>query len=215
MQRSAFVLGVALMLLVALSAVILYAAWREDRRGIMTVSFLNIGQGDAIFIDAPSGRQALIDGGPDTSVLRKLPDVMPWYDRSIDVVIPTHPDADHIAGLVDVLSRYDVPYILQSSVKGNTAVWNALEKEIDDDRAKGSAILQADRGQIINLGKGAYLEVLSPDRSVPNVETNTGCVVTRLIYGATSFMLTCDAPKEIEKYLVELDGKNLKSDVLK
>src|SRR3954470_6966475 len=108
MQKSSAVLGVAIALLTCLSLCIWYAAVREDRRGILTVYFLDIGQGDSIFIDAPSGRQVLIDGGPNSVVLRRLSEVMPWWDRSIDVVIPTHPDADHISGLIDVLSRYEV-----------------------------------------------------------------------------------------------------------
>src|ERR1700690_1208445 len=116
MRRSARIVGVAIVALFILSSCIWYAALREDRRGLLTVSFLDIGQGDSIFIDAPSGRQVLIDGGPDGTVLRRLGQVMPFYDHSIDVVIGTHPDADHIAGLIDVLQRYDVSYIVQSSV---------------------------------------------------------------------------------------------------
>jgi competence protein ComEC len=184
---------------------------------------LNIGQGDAIFIQAPSGRQVLIDGGPDRSVLRELSQVMPWYDRSIDLVIGTHPDKDHIGGLVDVLERYKVAMIMQSSVLGTTPIWNTLERDIAKAKSGGAIVVTADRGQVIDLGPSTrsgqgdhvYLEVLSPDRSVPSVETNTGCVVTHLIYGKTSFMLSCDAPQNIEKYLVYMDGASLHSDVLK
>ena len=211
-MRSTKVLGTAILALLFLASLIWYAALREERQGLLTVSFLDIGQGDSIYIEAPLGRQVLIDDGPDSQVLRRLSEVMPWYDRSIDLVIPTHPDADHASGLIDVLSRYSVAYVLQSSVLGDTAVWHTLEKAVEKE---GSTNLIATRGQIVDLGGGAYLEVLSPDRSVPNLETNTGCVVTRLVYGATSFMLTCDAPQSIEKYLVELDGTSLKSDVFK
>lgn len=212
MRRSSKWMGLILLAALFIVGIIAYAAMREDRHGLLTVTFLNIGQGDSIFIDAPSGAQAIIDGGPDTSVLRELSRVMPWYDRSIDVMIPTHPDADHISGLIDVLARYKVGLILQSSVQGDTATWNTLEKSISTE---GAHVLTATRGQIIDLGKGAYIEVLSPDRMLPNAETNTACVVTRLVYGATSFMLPCDAPQAIENYLVSLDGTALKSDVLK
>jgi len=215
MRRSAVILGVAILLLALLAAVIWYAAWREDRQGLLTVSFLDIGQGDSIFIDSPSGGQVLIDGGPNGTVLRRLSDAMPWYDHSIDVVIPTHPDSDHISGLIDVLKRYDVSYVIQSSVKGNTGTWASLEQSIADAKKKGTKVLTAQRGQVIDLSKGAYIEILAPDRSLPNTDTNTACVVAHLIYGKTSFMLTCDAPQEIEKYLVSLDGASLKSDVLK
>jgi competence protein ComEC len=205
-------MGIVLVVMAAIVIIMWYAAIKEDRHGLLKLTFLNIGQGDAIFIDAPSGRQAIIDGGPDSSVLRELSKVMPWYDRSIDVLVASHPDTDHISGLIDVLARYKVDLIIQSSVLGNTATWNTLEKDISHE---GAAVLTAQRGQIIQLGDGAYLEVLSPDRSLPNAETNTACVVTRLVYGKTSFMLPCDAPKGIENYLVLLDGKALKSSVLK
>lgn len=212
---SARIVGVAIVVLALIAGVIWSAALAADRHGILTVSFLNIGQGDAILIEAPSGRTVLIDGGPDTSVLRELGAALPWYERSIDVVIATHPDADHITGLVDVLLRYRVPYIIQSSVRGDTPIWNTLESTIASDKKQGTTVITAMRGQVIDLGDGVYLQVLSPDRSVPDVDTNDGCVVTRLVYGATSFMLPCDAPSDIEDYLVYLDGKNLHSTVLK
>ena len=212
MRRSVQIKGCAILLLLAITACVWYAALREDRRGLLTVSFLNIGQGDAIFIDAPSGRQVLIDGGPDSSVLRRLSEVMPWYDHSIDVVIPTHPDADHISGLIDVFARYDVATVVHSSVEGDTKTFAAFNRAMADEHAQE---ITAMRGQVINLGEGAYLEVLSPDRLVPHVDTNDGCVVTHLVYGKTSFMLGCDAPQAIENYLVALGTSTLKSDVLK
>lgn len=212
-MHSSRILGAAILILATLCATVWYAAFFEDRAGRLTVSFLAIGQGDAIFIDAPSGRQVLIDGGPaDGGILRELSRVMPFYDRTIDVVIPTHPDADHIAGLVPVLSRYDVAYILHSDVAGDTQTARELVAAM---HREGAQDVIAMRGQIIDLGGGAYLEVLSPDRSVAGLNTNDGCVVTRLVYGATSFMLPCDAPQTIEKYLVSLDGAALKADVLK
>jgi len=215
MRRSNAVLGFAILLLSASAIVIWTAVAAEGRAGKLTVSFLDIGQGDAIFIDAPSGRQVLIDGGSGRSVLRQLGKTMPWYDRSIDVIVGTHPDADHIGGLIDVMERYEIGTIVESSVQGETPLWNSFEKTVEEEEKDGAKAITAQRGQIIDLGKGAYLEVLSPDRAVPGVETNVGCVVTKLIYGDTSFMLSCDAPAAIEKYLVALDGKLLHANVLK
>ena len=212
MRRSVKITVYAILALLLLSSCIWYAVIQESRNGLLTVSFLNIGQGDSIFIEAPSGRQALIDGGPSGVVLRELSKFIPWYDRTIDVVIPTHPDADHIGGLVDVLPRYKIGTIVHSDMEGDTATAKALAEGI---AREGARQVIARRGQLIDLGGGAYLEILFPDRSVKNVETNTGCVVTRLVYGKTSFMLSCDAPKEIENYLVRLDGADLRSDVLK
>jgi competence protein ComEC len=213
MRRSSFVLGLAILVLCVVALGIWYAAMREDRRGLLTVSFLNIGQGDAIFIDAPSGRQVLIDGGKGSTVVRELGQVMPWYDRSLDVVVGTHPDADHIGGLPDVLARYDISTIIRSSVEDSGADQTAFLRAISSEK-KAKALIAA-RGQIVDLGKGAYLEILFPDRPVSSIETNTGSIVARLVYGDTSFMLTGDSPQTIEEYLVSLDGSSLKSDVLK
>jgi competence protein ComEC len=215
MHLSARIAGVAIVVLAVVAGCIWSAVFSVDHSGILTVSFLNVGQGDAIYIESPSGRSVLIDGGPDAAVLREIGSIKPWFDRSIDVVIPTHPDADHITGLIDVLDRYRVSYVLQSSVLGHTPVWNTLEQTITAHSVYGLRTITALRGEVINLGSGAYLEILSPDREVPNVDTNDGCVVTRLVYGSTSFMFPCDAPQSIERYLVYLDGSNLHSNVLK
>ena len=212
MRRSVKITGYAILTILFICLCIWYAVIQESRNGLLTVSFLDIGQGDSIYIESPSGRQVLIDGGPSGGVLRELSKFISWYDRTIDVVIPTHPDADHIGGLADGLPRYKIGMIVHSDVEGDTATAKAL---VAGMAREGAQQVIARRGQIIDLGGGAYLEILFPDRSVKNVETNTGCVVTRLVYGKTSFMLSCDAPKEIENYLVRLDGADLHSDVLK
>ena len=222
MRKSVRVKGIAILVLLMLTFCIWYAAIREDARGLLTVSFLDVGQGDSIFIQAPSGRQVLIDGGANTGVLREVAGVMPWYDRSIDVVIPTHPDADHIGGLIDVLARYRIETIIHSSVEGDTKTFAAFNRAMAEQvhpvrgpASNGAREIVAMRGQIVDLGGGAYLQILSPDRLVPDVDTNDGCVVARLVYGATAFMLPCDAPQSVENYLVALGTSSLKANVLK
>lgn len=212
MRRSTRILGAVLILSALLTGLVWYAALREDRRGLLTVSFLDVGQGDAIFIEAPSGRQVLIDGGPGTVVLRRLSKNMPWWDRSIDVVVATHPDADHVGGLVDVLERYRIGAVIRSSVEGDTGISDALTAAVEEEAAEE---ITAARGQVVDLGGGAYLQILFPDRPVPGIDTNMGSVVARLVYGDTSFMLTGDAPVAIEEYLVALSTSSLKSTVLK
>jgi competence protein ComEC len=215
-MRSTKILGIAILAAMFLCGLIWYATLRENRHAVLRVSFLDIGQGDSIYIESPTGTQVLIDGGPDSTVIRRLSEMMPWYDRSIDLVIGTHPDADHIGGLIDVFSRYKVAVVMQSSVLGSTQIWKVFEK---DAAGETPNFITAKRGQVVDIGGGAYIQVLFPDREVPNLETNTGCVVTRLVYGETSFMLPCDAPQAIEKYLVALDGDppagGLRSTVLK
>ncbi|MBL4644520.1 MAG: MBL fold metallo-hydrolase [Candidatus Pacebacteria bacterium] len=92
----------------------------------LTVTFLDVGQGDAIFIETPSGRQILIDGGRDNSVLRELGKVMSFLDRSIDIVVATHPDADHITGLIEVFKRYEISTFLRPGVKHDTPATQSL-----------------------------------------------------------------------------------------
>jgi competence protein ComEC len=213
MQRSSAILLITISVLLVVVLVVGSALLREMRAPMMRVSFLDVGQGDAVFIEAPNGRQMLIDGGKSRAVIRQLSHVMPWYDRTIDVVLATHPDADHIGGLPDVFKRYRVGLILESSVRDEDGVdAEAFEKAAADE---GAERLVAERGQVIDLGGGARLEILFPDRGVPGIETNTGSVIVRLVYGEISFMLTGDSPKAIEEYLVRLDGKSLESEVLK
>ncbi|MBL8158194.1 MBL fold metallo-hydrolase [bacterium] len=213
MQRSSAILFITISVLLVVAFIVGHSLVRGMRTPELRVSFLDVGQGDAIFIEAPGGRQMLIDGGKNRSVIRQLATVMPWYDRTIDVVLATHPDADHIGGLPDVFKRYRVGLVIESSVRDEEgADAQAFEKAA---AAEGAERLVAERGQVIDVGEGARLEILFPDRSVPGIETNTGSIVARLVYGETAFMLTGDSPKEIEDYLVRLDGKILESSVLK
>ncbi len=213
MQRSAITTIFAIGILAVITCIIWIVVLHEERSGRLTVSFLNVGQGDAVFVESPTGRQVLIDGGPGSAVLRQLSTVMPWYDRSIDLIVGTHADMDHIGGLIEVLPRYRVAQALVPSTKGQSDAWRTYLTKLRDE--PDARVLEARRGERIDLGGGAELVVLFPDRSLPDIETNTGCVVMQLAYGNTSFLLPCDAPDEIEQYLVLLDGNNLKADVLK
>ena len=202
----------ALVFLALCSAFVWYVVIEESRGLELTVAFLDIGQGDAIFIESPTGRQVLIDGGPDKKVLRELSKVMPFYDRSIDVVMSTHPDKDHIAGLPEVLNRYAVDYVFEPGIKSHNGVYDAFERASKLEKADK---IFARRGEKIDLGGGALLSILSPDRDMEGTETNYASIVAKLSYGKTSFLFTGDAPKPIEEYLAYLDGEALDVDVLK
>ncbi|CAN5763488.1 hypothetical protein BH11PAT2_BH11PAT2_03160 [soil metagenome] len=182
----------------------------------LRVSVLNIGQGDAILIQGPTGIDMLVDGGPDHSVLRQLPKELGLFDRSIDMVVETHPDKDHIAGLADVFSRYRVANFMSPGIPNNTGPTLALEHAVATEPGVHAFI--ARRGMRIHLGGSAYADVLFPDRDESAQKaTNDGSVVMHVVYGATSFMLTGDLPSTLEDYLVTLDtgDGNLHSDVLK
>ena len=194
------------------TATVWYFVLANEREQVLTVAFLDVGQGDAIFIEAPNGNQILIDGGKNRSVLRALSHVMPFYDRSIDVVIATHPDEDHIGGLPDVLKRFKVDLYLDPGVTHDT---NAYKETLRLVQTRNIEYVLARRGMKIDLGGGVSLEILFPDRDVSGLESNAASVITRLVYGETEFLFTGDSPKAIEKYLTSIDGKKLQSDVLK
>lgn len=193
-------------------AVVLIVAINTLKENVLKVVFFDVGQGDAIFIEAPNGNQMLIDGGRDAQILRRLGTVMPFYDRFIDVVLATHPDADHIGGLALVLSRYNVGLYLEPGSKADTASYLELKKLISEKEIK---TILARRGMKVNFGDGAVFDILFPDRDVTFLETNTSSIVGRLSYGTIDFMLTGDSPKSIENYLVSIDGGRLESEVLK
>jgi len=187
-----------------------YAVFRESRSGL-EVDFLDVGQGDAIFIQAPNGNQVLLDSGPNKKVLAELSKVMPFYDRSIDLAIESHPDNDHIAGFIDTLKRYDVGAVMESGVVVDTPVYEELEDTIKD---KNIPKILAKRGMRINLGDDIYLDVLLPVINNPDFSPHDGMVVLKLNYGKNSFLLTGDMEEKMEKYLISVD-KNLTSNVLK
>jgi competence protein ComEC len=173
---------------------------------------VDVGQGDAIFIETPDGVQVLIDGGPDGSVLRSLPAVMALSDRTIDLVINTHLDKDHVAGLVDVLSRYEVAHVMRTENVTDTPASVAFESALV---AEGSAVTYARAGQVWQLGASTTLTILSPASNPRDWESNASSIVALLRYGETKFLLTGDIGEGTESYLVERFGDELQSEVLK
>ncbi|MCA9366038.1 MBL fold metallo-hydrolase [Candidatus Kaiserbacteria bacterium] len=178
----------------------------------LCVAFLDVGQGDSIFIQSPAGGQMLIDSGRDSQVLRELSAVMDRKDRALDYALLTHPDADHVGGFPEVFKQYDVSAVIRTENESDTPVWQTVSEAI---AAEGSKVTYARRGQVIDLGGGASVEILFPDRDMSEAESNTASIVAQLTYGETSFLLTGDSPKSIEEYLVLTEGEHLKSDVLK
>lgn len=178
----------------------------------LTVTFLDIGQGDATLIETPDGVQLLIDGGPDGTVLRRLATELPWFDKSLDFVLGTHPDKDHIGGLVDVLKRFSVGEIITTENTGETMVASAYQKGL---LSEGVPVVMARAGQVYQLGASTTLTIFAPASNPAMLESNTASIVAQLSYGDIDFMLTGDAPISIEEYLVKTYGSQLQSEVLK
>ena len=179
----------------------------------LTVNFLDVGQGDAILIETPSGRHMLIDGGVDATILRELGSVLSFFDRTIDIVVATHPDADHVGGLRSVLERYDVAVLMRPGALYEDDSAFASVLAIATQQNVNEVI--ARRGQVIDFGDGTRLEILFPDRDVSGVASNDASIVARVVFGEHEFLLTGDSPQKIEEYLVTLGPDALASDVLK
>jgi len=181
----------------------------------LKVAFLDIGQGDSIYIETPDGHQMLIDGGPDARVISKLSEVMPYGDRSLDVVLATHPDSDHIGGLPEVLNTYTVSNFVDNGMASDTKIYKSLQDKISANKINK---IIAVRGKSIMLDKekNIHFDILFPDRDISNLDTNDGSIVGRLVYGNESFMLTGDAPIHTENIIEFNETKEtLHSQILK
>ncbi len=213
-KARAHIRQIALALLAATVAVIWYAVFHFESRQNLVVTFFDIGQGDAILIEAPNGNQILIDGGPGDRILAKLGGTLPFWDRSLDLVILTHPHADHVTGLVDVLERYDVGMVLETGVNHSIpeyAEWRELLKE------KDVKVITAKSGQRVQFSESARLDILTPfenfaGASRPNV--HDAMLVSRLAHGSTTVLLMGDAEKSLE-YRLLYSGDDLDADILK
>jgi len=182
----------------------------------LEVDFLAVGQGDSIFVEMPKGQQVLIDGGPDASILKKLAKEIPFYDRTIDLVILTHPEKDHLFGLLEVLKKYEVKNILWTGVVRDTAEWKEWMRLI---KKEGVEIKIAQAGQKIILQENplAYIDILFPFESQDGKElkdSNDTSIVARLVFGNDSFLFMGDATIKTENNLIT-ENVFLDSDILK
>lgn len=207
--------GIAAMLLLAGATVAVWSAVLSRPQDVVTFAVLDVGQGDSLYIESPTGVQVLIDGGPDNSLLAELPKVMPAFDRSIDAVLLTHPDADHSAGLLDLLTRYEVGAFVEPGIFKYDQTWSNIHRIL---RTQMIPRYVARRGMVINLGGGSELHILYPDWNPAHTSpkaTNNGGIVARLVYGNTSVLLMADVDAGVEEHLLALDGGALESSVLK
>ncbi len=179
----------------------------------LSVSFLDVGQGDAILIQTPHGSKVLIDAGANAQVLRSLQKELNFFDRSIDVVIATHPDKDHIGGMPSVFERYEVRAFIENGMKHDTNQTAALRAAVSYENLTP---IIAKRGMEIFLDEGVILSVLYPyQESLDSIETNDASIVLKLTHGENTFLFTGDLTSVYEAQLVALDGEKLDSDVLK
>ena len=190
-----------------------FLAWLAifSSSSFLEVVFFDVGQGDAIFIETPQDHQVLIDGGPDTSVLEKLGKEMPFWDKNIDLLILTHPDHDHLAGLIEVLQRYKVDNVLWTGVVKDTAEYAKWLELLEEQQ-----VIIAQAGQRIILSD-VIIDVLFPFNNLEGEspkDINNTSIVLRLSFKESSFLFTGDLHKSLEEDLVEKQVF-LASDILK
>ncbi len=185
----------------------------------LKVYFLDIGQGDAALVRTPQRQNILIDGGPDNSVIYKLGKYLPFWERKIDLVILTHPHADHLIGLVEVLKRYRVEKIVFTGVSYYSDFYKELKKLREE---KNIPFVLAFAGRELNFGE-IKIEILSPEKNLWNKifrgdeedggGLNDTSVVAQLSFGKNSFLFMGDAGAEVEKALLsKFEIRNPKSE---
>jgi len=180
--------------------------------GQLKVVFFDIGQGDSIFIESPQKHQILIDGGPSNKVIEKLGFEMPFWDKKIDLIILTHPDYDHLRGLLDVLDNYTVENIMWTGELSEGKTFESWQEKINKE---GANIVLTKAGDKITAGD-VKINILHPfalpkEDSKNNNETS---IVGRLVFGNTNFLFTGDASKKNEQEII-LTNQNIESNVLK
>jgi competence protein ComEC len=179
------------------------------------IVFFDIGQGDSIYIELKGNYQVLIDGGPTSAVLEKLGNEMPFYDREVEIIVLTHPDKDHLFGLLEVLKRYEVKNVVWTGVVKNSSEYREWLDLLEKENAR---VIVVSGGEKIILQKDplVFLEIIYPIESFEGREikdVNDTSIVAKLVSKEKEILLTGDISKKVEKELVE--KYNLKSDILK
>ncbi len=182
----------------------------QNRR--LKIVFLNIGQGDGILIEQGSN-QILIDGGPSSQKeLEELGKFIPFWDRKIEIIIATHPDQDHITGLIGVMKHYKVGEAIDNSARSSSYVYQKYLKTIQEKHIQR---LRGRRGMNIKMAD-ANLKILYPGNILENNprDTNADSLVAKLIYKQDSFLFTGDFPTEEDTKIFQ-SGVNLMARILK
>ncbi len=181
--------------------------------GKLHVAFLDVGQGDAILVTTPRGRQMLIDGGPSPAQLgQQLGREMPFWDHSIDIIVNTHPDADHLTGLVDVLTRYRVDTVLVNGVPGASGLYREWARRLETTPAE---VISARQGMVLQLDDGVRAKILNPGPASAGLEEiNDQSVTLRLSLGQVSFLFSGDLEAAGEAALLA-SGQNVRATVFK
>lgn len=178
----------------------------------LRVHFLDVGQGDAILIQCSPGGTALIDGGPRGAGPAVTAYLRAQGVEKIDLLIATHPHADHIGGLIDVLGAFSVARVIDAGVPHTSDTFASFLGAVEAQVLRGGCVYETPERQAVNLASNVTVTVLGPDGAMNSI--NNSSVVCRLDFGSTSFLFPGDAEEPAERALVSA-GKPLDADVLK
>lgn len=187
--------------------------WRQIPDQRFHVYFLDVGQGDGILIKTPENHQILVDGGPENFILGELIEVMPFFDKSMDLVILTHPHADHISGLIEVLKRYHVENVLITGVDYKSPEYTEFLNEIS---AQNVRVFWAEEDTDFKFGE-VLVDVIYPEMQL-NFDKfgniNNSSIAMMIKFRDKKILLTGDLELEGETELIKT-GTNLKADIFK
>ncbi len=179
--------------------ILLVAAFVSLPDGNLHLVFCNVGQGDAIYIRTPNGQDILIDGGPNDRVLSCLGEHMPFYDRTIELMALSHPQADHLTGLISVLERYSVNYFVSTGLENQSEGYKKLMSLIRNKKVQVKNEAVGGKIDLDNL----RLITFWPDNRVLGLsntgDANEASLVLGLSYGQFSALLTGDAGQDVQK----------------
>ncbi|HXX59382.1 MAG TPA: ComEC/Rec2 family competence protein, partial [Dehalococcoidales bacterium] len=175
------------------------------------VSFLDVGQGDAALIQKGT-REILVDGGPDTGkVIAELSRRLPFWDRTIELVVVTHPHADHLTGLLEVARRYHIGQVLYADIDSKSALWLEFQNLLARKKITATAAV---KGQNIATGSDLTLDIIRAAAPAGDKDIDSASLVLRIDDRQVSFLLTADISTATENELLQ-ERANLSADVLK
>lgn len=219
--RKIFNNKVLILLLIIAAAVWLAIASRPDN--LLHIYFCDVGQGDAILIKTPQGRQILVDGGQDEQVLECLSQALPFYDHSLDLVILTHPHADHVGGLIEVLRTYQIKKVIFQQLPYESADYREFVDLVGDKKLPVSQVVA---GEVLALDQQIRAAVWyplsneemkllgSPIDPYDGEDVNDSSIIFQLVCGGFETLSMGDAPDTVQEILLQR-GEVSESDVLK
>ncbi|MDR0965040.1 MAG: MBL fold metallo-hydrolase [Myxococcales bacterium] len=190
-----------------------------DEAAPLRFHVLDVGQGDALFISSPAGKNVLIDAGTPESTKSLLARLDELVQGPLDLVVMTHPHADHIGGMAEILRKKGAKLFLDPGFDHASKMYADLVVTLEE---LAIPVRLGQTGRKIDLGGGAELEVLAPKlpfHKNTRSDANANTIVARLTYGATSFYLSGDSEAETEeevlKEIVKAQGRSIRSNVYK